>query len=53
MARSLTVMHDEAPSTSPLLTAFLLLAFGWMAASAAVAVAQDTSPGETPALYTE
>ena len=53
MARSLTVKHDEVPSTSPLFTAFLLLAFGWMAASAAVAVAQDMPPGEAPVLYAE
>lgn len=34
MARSLTVKHEEKPSTSLLLNAFLLIAIGWMALSA-------------------
>ncbi len=33
MARSLTVNHDEKPSTTPLFTAFLVLAIGWLAAA--------------------
>ena len=33
MARSLTVKHTEAPGTSGLLNAFLLVAFGWLVAS--------------------
>ena len=33
MARSLTVKHTEAPGTSSLLNAFLLVAFGWLVAS--------------------
>lgn len=53
MARSLTVKHEEAPSTSPLLTAFLLLAFGWLAVSAAVAVAQDAPAAPTGGVYGE
>jgi len=51
MARSLTVKHDEAPATSPLLTAFLVLAFGWMAVSALVAMSQDTAPAEDASVY--
>ncbi|MCK6505878.1 hypothetical protein L6R53_21245 [Myxococcota bacterium] len=53
MARSLTVKHEEAPSTSPLLTAFLLLAFGWLALSAAVAVAQDATAAPANEVYAE
>jgi hypothetical protein len=34
MARSLTVKHEEKPSTSLLLNVFLVLAIGWMALSA-------------------
>lgn len=30
MARSLTVQHEENPSTSPLLTGFLLFAVAWL-----------------------
>lgn len=33
MARSLTVKHDEQPATTPLFTAFLLLAAGVLALS--------------------
>lgn len=48
MARSLTVHHDEKPATSSLLTAFLLLAFGWMALSALVGVATDADAVAVP-----
>ena len=41
MARSLTVKHEETPSTSPLLNAFLLLAFGWLAVTAIFAATAD------------
>lgn len=34
MARSLTVSHDEKPSTNRLLNVFLLIAAGWLAAAA-------------------
>ena len=40
MARSLTVTHEENPSTNPLLTGFLLLAF---------AVLMDTALLSAPA----
>ncbi len=40
MARSLTVKHEEKPATSLIMTAFLVLAVVWMAASAVFA-----SPG--------
>jgi len=41
MARSLTVKHEEKPSTTPLFTAFLLLACAWMAATALSAASAD------------
>ncbi len=47
MARSLTVKHEETPATSPLLTAFLLLACAWMAASALSAASADAGPATT------
>jgi len=37
MARSLTVKHEEKPATSTIMTAFLVLAIAWMAASAVFA----------------
>jgi len=37
MARSLTVTHEEKPATSLIMTAFLVLAVVWMAASAVFA----------------
>lgn len=43
MARSLVIKHEEKPSTSPLLTAFLLLAFAWLAASAIAAASSDSA----------
>lgn len=46
MARSLTVKHEEKPSTSPLLTFFLLLAFAWMAATAIAAGSGQAEAGE-------
>ena len=42
MARSLTVKHEETPSTSPLLTAFLLLAFAWLGVTALTADAAES-----------
>ena len=44
MARSLTVKHEEKPATSPLFTAFILLACAWMAATALSAASADVSP---------
>jgi hypothetical protein len=45
MARSLTVKHDEKPATSLIMTAFLVLAVVWMAASAVFASpSMDTLP---------
>lgn len=44
MARSLTVKHEETAATSPLLTAFLFLAFGWMLASALTSAAAESGP---------
>ena len=43
MARSLTVVHEEDPKTSPLLTMFLLLAVFWMGATALFASTADAS----------
>lgn len=48
MARSLTVKHEEKLGTSPLLTAFLVLAFLWLAASA-LAAASSESPANAAA----
>lgn len=48
MARSLTVKHEEKPSTSPLFTAFLLLACAWLAASALSAASAEESPAALP-----
>ena len=53
MARSLQVKHEESPTTSPLLTAFLLLAFGWLALSGLVAMAQDQDGPDASGLYAE
>lgn len=50
MARSLVIKHEEKPSTSPLLTAFLLLAFAWLAASAIAAASSDGLDAETSAI---
>ena len=50
MARSLTIKHEEKPSTSPLLNAFLLLAFGWLAVTAMVAASADAGAASAPAL---
>ena len=46
MARSLNVKHEEAPATSSLLNAFLLLAFAWLGLSALSAAVAETP--ETP-----
>lgn len=52
MARSLTVKHEEKPATSPLFTAFLVLACAWMAATALSAASTDAvaSPAMSGAL---
>lgn len=49
MARSLTVKHTEAPGTSSLLNAFLLVAFAWLVASmlfagVSASAATDSAP---------
>lgn len=52
MARSLTVKHEETPSTNPLLTVFLLIAVAWMTVAAINGYAADraaTSPPPAPA----
>jgi len=43
MARSLTVNHEEKPSTSYLLNFFLALAFGWLMLTALAAAASPDS----------
>ena len=48
MARSLTVKHEEKPSTTPLFTAFLLLACAWMAATAFSAASAEESAAPLP-----
>ena len=54
MARSLTVNHDETPSTNPLLTGFLLLAVAWLAIGtlAATSFSAVATPGaaQTPVI---
>lgn len=54
MARSLTVNHTEQPATTPLFTAFLLLAFAVLALSALTAFATESSastPAPAPAIH--
>jgi len=53
MARSLTVQHDEIPSTSPLFNAFLLLAFGWMALTALTGMGGEPMPADTTIIHIE
>lgn len=53
MARSLTIKHDEKPSTSSLLNIFLLLAVGWMAITALVASTADASTAPVTANVAE
>ncbi len=50
MARSLTVKHEEKPSTTPLFTAFLLLACAWMAATALSAASAEETGASLPTL---
>lgn len=50
MARSLTIKHEEKPTTSSLLNLFLLLAVGWMAVTALVASTADASPAPPAAV---
>ncbi|MCO4743877.1 MAG: hypothetical protein KC912_03750 [Proteobacteria bacterium] len=47
MARSLTVTHEENPSTNPLLTGFLILAAAVLMLSALLGAPSAT--GEVPA----
>jgi hypothetical protein len=49
MARSLTVNHQETPSTNPLLTGFLLLCIAWLALGtiAGAAFAPEAPPVTT------
>ncbi len=51
MARSLTIQHEETPSTSPLLTGFLLFVVAWMMTAAVVRGAYEGGPelSNTPA----
>ena len=57
MARSLVVKHEEAPRTSPLFTAFLVLASGFLFLGGAVAAASgdaaeiDPGPSVAPASH--
>ena len=53
MARSLTVKHEEQPSTSPLLTAFLLLAFGWMLIAAMVSGTSEATTVGSSEIHSE
>jgi hypothetical protein len=48
MARSLTVKHEEKPATSLIMTAFLVLAIVWMAASAVFASPAPDAAGQLP-----
>ena len=48
MARSLTVKHEEKPATSLIMTAFLVLAVVWMAASAVFASPAMDAPTAAP-----
>ncbi len=48
MARSLTVKHEETPGTSMIMTAFLVLAVVWMAASAVFASPATEAPEQRP-----
>ncbi len=47
MARSLTIKHEETASTSSIMTGFLALAFGWLAATAIFASTADANPNGT------
>lgn len=53
MARSLIVKHEEAPATSSLLTAFLLLAFAWLGLSAVMAAASAPVSPDAAVVYGE
>ena len=50
MARSLTVNHEEKPSTNPLLTGFILLAITWLALGAIIggAINANATPAAAP-----
>lgn len=53
MARSLTIKHEEKPSTSSLLNIFLFLAVAWMAITALVASTADASTAPVAAAPAE
>ena len=53
MARSLVVKHEEKLATSPLLNAFLLLAFGWMVVGALIASSAEAATGPAPTVVAE
>jgi len=53
MARSLTVKHEEKPATSLIMTAFLVLAVVWMAASAVFASPTPETPAAAPQLSSQ
>jgi len=46
MARSLTIKQEETAQTSWIMTGFLVLAFGWLAATAIFASTADATPTE-------
>lgn len=48
MARSLTVAHEETPTTNPLLTGFLVIAALVLVASAFEAMSQAPVAAEAP-----
>lgn len=56
MARSLTIKHTEAPGTSRLFNAFLLLAVAWLGMSvvaAAFAGEADAAPDQSTVFHVE
>jgi hypothetical protein len=53
MARSLTVKHEEQPSASPLLTLFLVLAFGWMLVAALASGTSEATTLGTSEIHSE
>jgi hypothetical protein len=53
MARSLTIKHEETPSTSLIMTGFLVLSFGWLAATAIFAATADARPVGSTQLIAE
>ena len=49
MARSLQIVHEESPSTTPLLTGFLVIAALVLLAGAFGGAITDSAATETPA----